>query len=92
MIVYTVITATKQTNQKGVISMTLMKKGYYTADSITGVSFYGDHFDEPETEVMPAQLFYESLPTVKIDETIVTFIEESDIQVLEAIDDEYGIN
>lgn len=55
-----------------------MKKGYYKADTLNGVWFYGENLDEPETEVLSAREFYELLPVVGDDETMTTFMDESD--------------
>ena len=68
-----------------------MKKGYYKANSIHGVYYYGETLDEPETNVLPLRDFYDLLPVVGDDEEIFTFMDESDREVFDLIDSEYGV-
>lgn len=69
-----------------------MRKGYYKANVIHGVYFYGETLDEPETDVINASLFYDLLPVVDDDEEITTFMDESNSDIYESIKDEYGIS
>lgn len=69
-----------------------MKIGYYKADSINGVWFYGEYLDEPEAKVWSPYDFYDLLPVVGDDEEITTFIGTEDNEAFEAIEREYGIN
>lgn len=66
-----------------------MKKGYYKANSINGVYFCGETLDEPETEVLSARDFYELLSIT--DKEITTFMDESNIEIFDQINFEYGI-
>ena len=65
-----------------------LKKGYYQADE-NGVSYYGEIMLD-DVNIMTAHDFYKELGTVT-DETIYTFIDESEAEVFHYIHEEYGI-
>ena len=69
-----------------------MEKGYYKASVVDGVYFYGEVLDDPETECLSPELFYDLLPAVGDDEEIVTYMDEESIAIYNAIRDEYGIH
>jgi len=68
-----------------------MKKGYYKAKSINGVYFYGESLDEPENNIWSPHAFYDLLPVVGDDDEVFTFMDESDREVFDLIDSEYGV-
>ena len=71
--------------------METFKVGYYEADTITGVTFYGALMEDPNTDIMDANDFYKSLDTVEEAETIYAFFGPEDKEIWEKINEEYGI-
>ena len=67
-------------------------KGYYKADNIRGVYYYGDVFSGIDEEVMSARDFQSSLKDLGGGKSIITFIDESTQEILDEIEAEYGIN
>ena len=67
-------------------------KGYYKADNIRGVYYYGDIFSEIDEEVISARDFQSSLKDLGGGKSIITFIDESTQEILDEIEAEYGIN
>ena len=67
-------------------------KGCYKADSINGVYYYGDVFSEITEEVLSASDFQASLKGLGDGESIITFIDESDQEIFDEIEAEYGIH
>ena len=66
-------------------------KGYYKADKINGVYYYGDVFYEIVEEVMSAPDFQSSLKDLVDGESIITFIDESTQEILDEIEAEQGV-
>jgi hypothetical protein len=67
-------------------------KGYYKADKISCVYYYGDIFCEIDEEVMSPRDFQSSLKNLGDDESIITFIDESTQEILDEIEAEYGLH
>ena len=67
-------------------------KGYYKADNIRGVYYYGDIFCEIDEEVMSARDFQSSLKDLGGGKSIITFIDESTQEILDEIEAEYGLH
>ena len=65
-----------------------MKTGYYTADSVNGVHYYGVVLDI-DADVLEPKEFYKHL---KDGNTIYTFFAASDEEIFNKIDSEYGID
>jgi hypothetical protein len=71
-----------------------MKKGYYQADTINGVSFYDTTMDL-DVEILSADDFYSALGSVEEGQAIYGFFDDFgtyDMDILKKIADEYGIN
>ena len=66
-------------------------KGYYKADKINGVYYYGDIFCELDEGVMSARDFQSSLKNLGDGESIITFIDESTQEILDEIEAEHGV-
>ena len=67
-------------------------KGYYKADNIRGVYYYGDVFSVIDEEVMSARDFQSSLKDLGGGKSIITFIDESTQEILDEIEAEYGLH
>ena len=71
-----------------------MKKGYYQANTVNGVSFYDTTMDF-NVEILSADEFYDELECLCDEEIIYGFFDDfgtHDMEVLKKIADEYGIN
>lgn len=68
-----------------------MKKGYYKADVVYGVYYYGDCLEDENEEVLRPIDFYTYLTRLHDDEQITTFMDEYDIDIYNKIDNEYGV-
>ena len=71
---------------------TKKRTGYYQADNINGVMFYGKLMEDSDVDIIPPKDFFESLDTLDDDEIIYTFIGPEDAETLATIESEYGIN
>jgi hypothetical protein len=71
--------------------METFKAGYYEADTINGVSFYGEFMEDPNVDIMSANDFHNSLDTVEETETIYAFFGPEDQETWERVNEEYGI-
>jgi hypothetical protein len=71
--------------------MSNFKKGYYKADTVNGVWYYGDILDEPNTDIMRPEAFYAAIRHLEAGEVLTTFLGPEDEEVYEVILDEYGI-
>jgi hypothetical protein len=72
--------------------MSNLKTGYYQADNNNGVTFIGDILEDENQDVMPASLFKDCLSSLGNSESIVSFFDCSNFDILEQIEEEYGIN
>ena len=70
----------------------MFKTGYYQADTINGIHFLGELLENPETELTAPSDFAGSLDALKDDEIIVAFFDESNKEIFDSINDEYGIH
>jgi hypothetical protein len=68
-----------------------MKTGFYTADTINGVSFSGNKAP-PRAEAVSPTDFYSMLKNVKEDAPICAFFGEEDRELLMKIESEYGVH
>ncbi len=68
-----------------------MKKGYYSADTINGVCFYDTEMDL-DVEILNPSEFMDSLDGLDAGEIIYTFMDISDYEIFEEIEDNYGVN
>lgn len=70
-----------------------MKKGYYKASIITGVTFYNEILDDDSIDILSASDFYESLSNLDDKEKIYTFFPDVNdgFETLEKIEKEFGI-
>jgi len=78
-------------NPKGGYMSKAFKKGYYFADTATGVYFASEGLEDPAQEVISARDFADSLSGVEDGETICAFFDESNFDVLAEIEAEYGV-
>ena len=67
-----------------------MKAGYYCADAVRGVYYFGDIIEDPEANVMHPRVFADSLKYAQ--EPIYSWFDESRKEIFAQIDLEYGIN
>lgn len=70
--------------------MKKFKRGYYQADTINGVTFYG-YMDNLDADIMSPRDFYDSLRLLESGKTIYAGFDIEDQGVWEEIDAEYGI-
>lgn len=66
-----------------------MKTGFYCADEINGVYFFGKSLDEPEIDVFTPRMFYDAL--LYTQEPIYTFLDVEHEEIYDLIVEEYGI-
>lgn len=69
-----------------------MKTGYYQADTINGVTFYGTELENNNTEISTPRHFADGLKNLGDDETIIAFFSEAEAEILQEIAEEYGIH
>ena len=69
--------------------MSILKNGYYQADTVNGVTFLDAHSrpNNQKNRVTP-EIFYSSLTYLEDDEVVVSFLRGD---ILKKIDQEYGI-
>ncbi|MEN9755834.1 MAG: hypothetical protein RL755_21 [Pseudomonadota bacterium] len=65
--------------------------GYYQADKQNGVTYIGDCLEDADIHILRAGLFAEFLEDMEENETMVTFFDCSNFELLEKIDSEYGV-
>jgi len=80
----------------GLIEWVQLKKGYYSADTASGVMFYDTVMDIEDAEILDPWPFYESLEVLEDDNIIYGFFdtedpERDDLSVLRGIKEEFGI-
>jgi hypothetical protein len=71
-----------------------MRQGYYRTDIVNGVYFHGTDINDlhPQVDVLSAQDFYEALDTIEAGQGILGYFgDDESMQVLEKIEQEYGI-
>lgn len=66
------------------------KVGYYVADIVNGITYYGDILDDPDIDVLTHAEFYEELDTLLA--SVVTFIDLGDEEFFNKLNTEYGVN
>lgn len=69
-----------------------MKKGYYRADTTSGVYFLTDILEESDTDILSAVDFQKSLSSLEETEEITTFFDEETEEIFNEIEKEFGIN
>lgn len=70
-----------------------MNKGYYSASVLCGVEFLGDKLsmEADPKNLINAQTFLELLDSLESDAYIIAYFSEGDLNILEEIDNTYGI-
>ena len=66
-----------------------MKVGYYCAEEVSGVYYWGEIIEDPEIDIMRPLDFLESLSSTQ--EPIYTYLDSSSEEIYDAIETQYGV-
>lgn len=68
-----------------------MKIGYYQADTVHGVYFVGESFED-DAYLMTASAFAETIRSLRDGVVVVAFFDEATAEILAEIDEEFGVH
>lgn len=71
--------------------MTQFKKGYYQADCQNGVTYLGSVLEDSSVHVSDPGFFLHTIPYIDHDESLTTFLDESNEDIFDTINETYGV-
>ena len=67
-----------------------LKKGYYVADCIDGITYIGT-IEDDNRDIVSLRFFFDNLNNIDIDENMICYIDFGDEEIFDKLYESYGV-